>query len=246
MAGFSGIAATTWAAEPLTTPGRFGAGGRSRGTWRRFGSIANLAISSVGGGSDRRSCTGRTTVERCKEVCDMRVCVTARSRFCRWGADTSAPASSTLTPELLRRGSPMARPDDLPNTSADSRLGAVQPAGVVLRLLTGPHGPQLRRLVTAGSPSQQIARPSPRSSRTWCRRRMNVCCRWSRRTSIECECRRQLPVRLNLRLQIGDLLLGSRNGVGTGDKTARRRVLVSKRNECARELPRVAGLLPVL
>lgn len=29
---------------------------------------------------------------------------------------------------------------------------------VILRLLTGPHGPQLRRLVTAGSPSQQIAK----------------------------------------------------------------------------------------
>jgi AraC-like DNA-binding protein len=29
---------------------------------------------------------------------------------------------------------------------------------VILRLLTGPHGPQLRRLVTAGSPSQQVAR----------------------------------------------------------------------------------------
>src|SRR4029453_222903 len=29
---------------------------------------------------------------------------------------------------------------------------------VILRLLIGPHGPQLRRLVTAGSPSQQIAK----------------------------------------------------------------------------------------
>ena len=29
---------------------------------------------------------------------------------------------------------------------------------VILRLLTGPHGPQLRRLVTAGSPSQQVAK----------------------------------------------------------------------------------------
>src|SRR5712691_1266474 len=29
---------------------------------------------------------------------------------------------------------------------------------ITIRLLTGPHGPQLRRLVTAGSPSQQIAK----------------------------------------------------------------------------------------
>ena len=29
---------------------------------------------------------------------------------------------------------------------------------ITVRLLTGPHGPQLRRLVTAGSPSQQIAK----------------------------------------------------------------------------------------
>src|SRR5712691_6282157 len=29
---------------------------------------------------------------------------------------------------------------------------------VIIRLLTGPHGPQLRHLVTAGSPSQQIAK----------------------------------------------------------------------------------------
>ena len=29
---------------------------------------------------------------------------------------------------------------------------------VILRLLTGPHGPQLRRLVTARSPSQQVAK----------------------------------------------------------------------------------------
>ena len=47
----------------------------------------------------------------------MRVFVTARTGFYRWGADTSAPASSTLTPKLLRRGLPMALPDDLPSTA---------------------------------------------------------------------------------------------------------------------------------
>ena len=63
---------------------------------------------------------------------------------------------------------------------------------------------------------------------------------------VECERRRQLPVRLNLRLQIGDLLLGAGNGIGTGDEAARRRVLVGNGNECARELRGVAGLPPVL
>lgn len=46
------------------TPGRFDAGGRSRGTCRRFGSTANRAISNVGGASGRPSFTGHTTAER--------------------------------------------------------------------------------------------------------------------------------------------------------------------------------------
>jgi AraC-like DNA-binding protein len=39
--------------------------------------------------------------------------------------------------------------------------GALEPLAqqeVTIRLLTGPHGPQLRHLVTSGSPSQQIAK----------------------------------------------------------------------------------------
>ena len=38
------------------------------------------------------------------------------------------------------------------------RLAPLIQQEVIVRLLTGPHGPQLRRLVTAGSPSQQIAK----------------------------------------------------------------------------------------
>jgi AraC-like DNA-binding protein len=38
------------------------------------------------------------------------------------------------------------------------RLAPLIQEEVIIRLLTGPHGPQLRRLVTAGSPSQQIAK----------------------------------------------------------------------------------------
>jgi transcriptional regulator GlxA family with amidase domain len=38
------------------------------------------------------------------------------------------------------------------------RLAALIQQEVVIRLLTGPHGPQLLHLVTSGSPSQQIAK----------------------------------------------------------------------------------------
>jgi AraC-like DNA-binding protein len=38
------------------------------------------------------------------------------------------------------------------------RLAPLIQQEVIVRLLIGPHGPQLRRLVTAGSPSQQIAK----------------------------------------------------------------------------------------
>ena len=64
VGGSSGIAATTWAGEPPTMPGRFDAGVRSPDTWRRFGSTANRAISNVGGASGRPSFTGHTTAER--------------------------------------------------------------------------------------------------------------------------------------------------------------------------------------
>jgi transcriptional regulator GlxA family with amidase domain len=38
------------------------------------------------------------------------------------------------------------------------RLAPLIQQEVIIRLLTGPHGPQLRRLVTSGSPGQQIAK----------------------------------------------------------------------------------------
>jgi hypothetical protein len=53
-------------------------------------------------------------------------------------------------------------------------------------------------------------------------------------------------MRLDLRLQISDLLLGGGDGIGAGDEAARRWFLVRNRDERARELRRVAGLLSVL
>jgi transcriptional regulator GlxA family with amidase domain len=38
------------------------------------------------------------------------------------------------------------------------RLAPLIQQGIATRLLVGPHGPQLRHLVTSGSPSQQIAK----------------------------------------------------------------------------------------
>ena len=43
-------------------------------------------------------------------------------------------------------------------TALAPRLGALIHQEVIIRLLTGPHGPQLLYLVTSGSPSQQIAK----------------------------------------------------------------------------------------
>ena len=68
----------------------------------------------------------------------------------------------------------------------------------------------------------------------------------SRRTSIECERRREVPVRLDLRFEIGDLLLCSGNGIGAGNEASRWRLLTGNRDERSRELRGVAGLLSVL
>src|SRR5712691_9039050 len=60
------------------------------------------------------------------------------------------------------------------------------------------------------------------------------------RLSIEGERRRQVAVGLDLRLQVRDLLLGAGNGICTGNKTARRRILAGNCDERSRELRWVA------
>src|SRR5438445_1877139 len=56
----------------------------------------------------------------------------------------------------------------------------------------------------------------------------------------------QLVIGVDLRFEIGDLLLGEGDGIGAGDEAARRRLLVRIADERSRELGRIAGLLPVL
>src|SRR5437899_4584292 len=58
--------------------------------------------------------------------------------------------------------------------------------------------------------------------------------------------RGQLVVGVDLRLEIGDLLLSEGDGIGAGDEAARRRLLASDPDKRSRELGRIAGLLPVL
>src|SRR5688572_28678889 len=57
-----------------------------------------------------------------------------------------------------------------------------------------------------------------------------------RGVSIEGERCRQFAGRLDLDLQVRDLLFGSGDGISAGDQTARRRVLIGDRNERACEL----------
>ena len=47
---------------------------------------------------------------------------------------------------------------------------------------------------------------------------------------VEREGRREPSVRLDLRLQIGNLLLGSGDGIGARDEAARRRLLARNRD----------------
>jgi hypothetical protein len=99
------------------------------------------------------------------------------------------------------------------------------------------HAPRGRRRSLAGAAntpttaSRAICTGLTQGSSDTCTMRVHVRPYASPRLLVECERRRQLPVRLDLRLQIGDLLLGSGNGISTGDEAARRGVLVGNGNE---------------
>jgi hypothetical protein len=63
---------------------------------------------------------------------------------------------------------------------------------------------------------------------------------------VKTERRRQVSVYVDLRPQIGDLLLRSSNGIGTGNEAAWRPPLGGDCEERDREPDRIAGRLPVL
>src|ERR1700730_5490008 len=63
---------------------------------------------------------------------------------------------------------------------------------------------------------------------------------------IERQRSRQPAERLDLRLQLGDLLLRGGNGIGAGDEAARLWLLARDGRERSRELRGVAGLLAIL
>jgi hypothetical protein len=62
------------------------------------------------------------------------------------------PLDTDLLDALIRLVKLVSQPVLIP------RLAPLIQQEVIIRLLTGPHGAQLRRLVTVGSPSQQIAK----------------------------------------------------------------------------------------
>src|SRR6185295_1053812 len=64
--------------------------------------------------------------------------------------------------------------------------------------------------------------------------------------SVERKGRREVPVSVDLRLQVGDFLLRGGNGIGARDKSERRWLLPGNHDERPRELRRVAGLLAIL
>ena len=63
---------------------------------------------------------------------------------------------------------------------------------------------------------------------------------------VVCQRRRQVAVGVDLRLEIGDLLLGRGDGIGSRDETARRVLFARDRDQRLGQLRRVAGLLAVL
>ena len=68
----------------------------------------------------------------------------------------------------------------------------------------------------------------------------------SRRFSIECQRDRQVAVRLDLPLQIRNLLLRGSDGIGTGNEAARRWHLATDGDKRTRKFGRVARLLAAL
>src|SRR5438128_11984853 len=63
---------------------------------------------------------------------------------------------------------------------------------------------------------------------------------------VESERGGQLAVGVDLRLEIGHVLLGEGDGIGAGDEAARRRLLAGDRDQRPRELRRVSALLAAL
>ena len=63
---------------------------------------------------------------------------------------------------------------------------------------------------------------------------------------VSCERGRQVAIGVDLLLEVLHLLLGDGDGIGAGDKAARRGLLVGDRDERLRELGRVASLSPIL
>jgi len=64
--------------------------------------------------------------------------------------------------------------------------------------------------------------------------------------SVESEGGREVPVSVDLGLQVGDLVLRGANGIGAGNEAARRRLLARDGDERSRELRGVAGLQAIL
>jgi hypothetical protein len=69
---------------------------------------------------------------------------------------------------------------------------------------------------------------------------------YSRLPFFHCQRGRQVAIGLDLLLQILHLLLGDGDRIGAGDEATRRLLLAGDRDQGARELGRVAGLLAVL
>ena len=63
---------------------------------------------------------------------------------------------------------------------------------------------------------------------------------------VERERRQQVAVGIELRLELGDLLLGDGDGIGPGNEAAWRRLLADDRQQRPGKLARVAGLLAML